>query len=57
MEQAEQAIADWCDENGVDFAYVSDTGTVENLLSDGWTYTDIITRKADKFIGDNLFEL
>lgn len=32
---------------------VSDSGTVDNLLNDGWTLTEIINGEADKYILDN----
>lgn len=54
MEQAEAYIADWCDRNLIDFGRISDTGTVENLMNDGWTPSEISSGKADPFISDNL---
>lgn len=54
MEQAEQRVFDKLQSAYIDTALVSDTGTVENLMNDGWTPSEIVAGKADIYISDNI---
>jgi sialic acid synthase SpsE len=49
MEAAEQGVFDLCEKFGEDFAYVSDTGTVENLLDAGFTMYQIASGDIHRY--------
>lgn len=53
-EAAEQYVWDFMDAHNIPTERVSDTGTVDNLLNDGWTFTEIINGVANRFILDNI---
>lgn len=54
IEKAEDYIWLYLNDGGVDTTYISTTGTLDNLMNDGWTPTEIIAGKADGFILDNI---
>lgn len=54
IEDAEQYVWDYVARCGVDTEEISDTGTLSNLMNDGWTPTEITEGKADRFIMDNI---
>jgi len=57
MEQAEIHIWEFLQEVGEDTEFISTGGTLENLMNDGWTPTEISAGKADDYILDNVSEL
>lgn len=54
MEQAEWHVWNFLRDSGSDTREISDTGTVDNLVNDGWTPSEIVAGKADDFILDNI---
>lgn len=56
-ERAEAYIWEYLDDNGWDTEYISTGRTLDSLLNDGWTYTDIILGGANRFIGEHIVEL
>lgn len=54
MEQAEAYVWDYMQAEDINTERMSDTGTVENLMNDGWTPSEIVAGKADNFILDNI---
>lgn len=54
IEQAEAHIYRFLTKVGADTPYISDSGTVDNLMNDGWTPTEIVSGRADLFILDNI---
>lgn len=54
IEQAAAHVFEFLVEYGFATSLVSDTGTVDNLMNDGWTPTEIVKGKADDYILDNM---
>ena len=54
MEQAEWQVWEYINDREDITEEISVTGTVENLMNDGWTPTEIAAGKADAFIFDNI---
>lgn len=53
FEEAENAIWNYLDNRGEATEYISISGTLDSLMNDGWTPTEIATGKADAFIPEH----
>ena len=58
MEDAEWGVWKMCGDFGVDFATISDTGTVDNLLDVGYTLDEIADRDvSEEDFLDNVYPI
>lgn len=53
QEAAEYVFAE-LERQGIYPEFISDSGTVDKLINDGWTYTEIVQGEADDFIQDHI---
>lgn len=57
IDQAEEYIWEFLDARGYVTRFISTWGTLDSLMNDNWTPTDIVNGEADNFIVDNIVDL